>query len=208
MEEVVSELSQRVASATELAAAAAMPEDMLEDGIQSYLSQSNELPASISPLKPISLRDRESVARLVRKQLDNQLVLPPRESPRSSPAPVIQSPAPVSIKTLPSNSTASVNPLTSSSPGDLLSSTDREELLLQMEKIEMLEADLRDKERRLVEIDKKIQNVITASRGGIETISANIKRLEKELTIIRADLHKTPLGRVLSNTQSAKHDLV
>ncbi len=205
MEEVVSELSQRVVSATELAAAAAMPEDMLEDAIQSYLSQSSESAASISPSRPITLRDRESVARLVRKQLDNQLV-PSRskntdESPRESP-----------VKTLPSNSIARVTPSpvvpVAPSPGDLLPSSDREELLLQMEKIQMLETDLREKERRLVEIDKKIQNVITASRGGIETISSKIKILEKELTSIRADLHKPLLGKVLSNTLTDQHNLV
>ena len=202
LREAMGGLAERVRSVAELAQAAAMPEDMLQDALHTYVEEFKEsldLPAVVNESDQsmvLTLKDRESMARVIRKNLDDHLVTSQRNTPSPMPPPP---PPPLPLVPVEPPPEPLPEPLPAIEP-----SREREEFLEEILKIQKLEKDLHTKAEKIMQIDRQVQALMQDSGRQLDRVRSKVKHLEHDLTEIRAEQSKKIVGRVLSDTTTKR----
>ena len=198
-------LAERVRSVADLASAAAMPEELLQEALHSYVEEykdSLDVPAVISPADNsvvLTLKDRESMIRMVRKNMDDRLI-----TSRKSVTPTPTPPAPSPGQLVPVEEPP---PRPEPLPAIEGPSIDREDFIEQVLKIQKLENDLHSKGEKIVELDRNVKALMQDSGRHLDRVKSKVKHLEREVTEIRIEQSKKVMGRVLSDT-STRNDAV
>ena len=178
-----------------------MPEEMLQAALYTYVDEfkdSLDLPATINEADKsvvLTLKDRETMVKTIRKNLDDHLVTTsPTEPPTPPPPPMPLVPTePRKSPELPQSPLPAIE-----------SSSDREEFLEEILKIQKLEQDLHTKSEKIMEIDRQIKFLMQDSGRQLDNVRSKVKHLEIDLTEIRAEQSKKIVGRVLSDTNKTE----
>ena len=207
IEDAMGGLAERVRSVADLASAAAMPEELLQEALHSYVEEYKDnldVPAVISPADNsvvLTLNDRESMLKMVRKNMGDRIITSRKSSP-ATPTPTPPAPTPgqlVPVEEPPSRP----EPL----PAIEGASVDRDDFLEQVLKIQKLENDLHSKGEKIVELDRNIKALMQDSGRYLDRVKSKVKHLEREVTEIRIEQSKKVTCRVFSDT-STRNDAV
>ena len=204
IEDAMGGLAKRVRSVADLASAAAMPEELLQEALHSYVEEykdSLDVPAVISPADNsvvLTLNDRESMLKMVRKNMGDRIITSRKSSP-ATPTPTPPAPTPGQLVPV---EEPEPPPRREPLPAIEGASVDRDDFIEQVLKIQKLENDLHSKGEKIVELDRNIKTLMQDSGRYLDRVKSKVKHLEREVTEIRIEQSKRVMGRVLSDTST------